>query len=74
MSGDQPARVPHFQAALRANAAACAALPYTTRQRRLDGLLPPIFRWLLDYPDLLDALAADARAAHEQAAPIDEAA
>lgn len=73
MSRDQPAPVPHFCAALRNHPAALAALPYTTRQRRVDGWLPPIFDWLLDYPELLEALAADAYA-RQTAATRDEAA
>jgi hypothetical protein len=74
MAREHPAPVPHFQAALRANEAAQLALPYSTRQRRLDGWLPPIFNWLLQHPDLIDALAADARAQPNAAASFDEAA
>ena len=72
MSREERPSVPHFCEALRQNDAALRALPYSTRQRRLDGWLPPIFDWLLDYPDLIVALAEDASA--RQAAPQKDAA
>ncbi len=73
MSDDRPIPTPRYRAALEQHPDALSALPYSTRQRRLDGGLPPIFKWLLRYPDLLDALAEDARA-YRHAAPTKDAA
>jgi hypothetical protein len=54
-----PLVLPRFQKALRPYA---ADLPLETYRRYANGLLPKAVRFIVEHPELLEALVADARA------------
>lgn len=51
----------HFRNALRANQDAARALKSATYYRFAKGEMPQNFEWFLEYPEMLEALAQDAR-------------
>ena len=53
-----PLHLPRFQKALRPYA---ADLPLETYRRYANGMLPKAVRFIVEHPDLIEALAADAR-------------
>jgi hypothetical protein len=52
---------PNLMHAMRDNHAAAQALLPMTFYRYVKGELPSVLKWFVDHPDLLDALAEDAR-------------
>jgi hypothetical protein len=54
-------RVSHFRKSLRANPDAIRELPDASMRRYSAGDFPHVVNWLLRFPDLLKALALDAR-------------
>lgn len=59
---DEPLLLPTFRETLKRHPDALKELPETTRDRYRAGMLPRNFvRWLLRHPQLLYALAEDAK-------------
>jgi hypothetical protein len=52
--------VPHFRAALASRPEALEGIAKNTASRWRQGEFPRIVRWLVENPELLDALRADA--------------